>query len=54
MLNKDDINVDSLWIINERDKSGKHANIYLSTDTQKRMIDLFLGNMGSSTTPFER
>lgn len=23
-----DINVDSLWIINERDKSGKHANVY--------------------------
>ena len=23
-----DLNVDSLWIINERDKSGKHSNIY--------------------------
>jgi len=23
-----DLNVDSLWIINERDKSGKHANVY--------------------------
>lgn len=23
-----DINVDSLWLIGERDKSGKHANIY--------------------------
>ena len=23
-----DINTDSLWIINERDKSGKHKNIY--------------------------
>lgn len=23
-----DLNVDSLWIIGERDKSGKHANIY--------------------------
>ncbi len=23
-----DINVDSLWLINERDKSGKHANVY--------------------------
>lgn len=22
------INTDSLWIISERDKSGKHANIY--------------------------
>ena len=25
-----DLNVDSLWIINERDKSGKHANVYHS------------------------
>jgi DNA modification methylase len=23
-----DINVDSLWLINERDKSGKHSNVY--------------------------
>lgn len=23
-----DFNVDSLWVINERDKSGKHANVY--------------------------
>ena len=23
-----DINTDSLWIINQRDKSGKHKNIY--------------------------
>ena len=23
-----DFNVDSLWLINERDKSGKHANVY--------------------------
>ena len=23
-----DLNVDSLWIIGERDKSGKHANVY--------------------------
>ena len=23
-----DINVDSLWLIGERDKSGKHSNIY--------------------------
>lgn len=23
-----DLNVDSLWIINERDKSGKHTNVY--------------------------
>jgi len=23
-----DINTDSLWLINERDKSGKHKNIY--------------------------
>lgn len=32
-INKDnwkeaDLNVDSLWIIGERDKSGKHANVY--------------------------
>jgi len=25
---KSDINVDSLWLISERDKSGKHTNIY--------------------------
>ena len=24
----DNINVDSLWLINERDKSGNHSNIY--------------------------
>jgi len=24
----ENINVDSLWLINERDKSGKHANVY--------------------------
>ena len=23
-----DINTDSLWVINERDKSGKHKNVY--------------------------
>jgi hypothetical protein len=23
-----DLNMDSLWIINERDKSGKHSNFY--------------------------
>jgi hypothetical protein len=23
-----DINTDSLWLISERDKSGKHSNIY--------------------------
>ena len=25
---KTDINVDSLWVIPERDKSGKHSNVY--------------------------
>ena len=25
---KSDINTDSLWIIKERDKNGKHKNIY--------------------------
>ena len=27
-INDNEINVDSLWIIKERDKSGKHKNVY--------------------------
>jgi DNA modification methylase len=64
MLNKDQINVDSLWIIGERDKSGKHANVYhgnfipqipnqlINRYTRKgdAILDLF---MGSGTTLFE-
>ena len=30
-----DLNVDSLWIISERDKSGKHANVYSSESRKK-------------------
>lgn len=59
-----DINVDSLWIINERDKSGKHSNIYhgnfipqipyqlIKRYTKKTdtVLDVFLG---SGTTLFE-
>ena len=44
-----DINTDSLWIINQRDKTGKHKNVYhgilflkfqinLYKDIQKKMI----------------
>jgi DNA modification methylase len=58
------INVDSLWLINERDKSGKHSNIYHGnfipqipnqlirryTKENDLVLDLF---MGSGTTLFE-
>ena len=59
-----DINVDSLWLINERDKSGKHANVYhgnfvpqipyqlISRYTKKNDIVLELFS-GSGTTLFE-
>lgn len=59
-----DINVDSLWLINERDKSGKHSNLYhgnfipqipnqlIKRYTKKNevVLDPFLG---SGTTLFE-
>lgn len=59
-----DINVDSLWIINERDKSGKHENFYHGnfipqipnqlirryTKEDETVLDVFLG---SGTTLFE-
>jgi DNA modification methylase len=59
-----DINVDSLWLYDERDKTGKHSNIYhgnfipqiphqlITRYTQKNeiVLDLF---MGSGTTLFE-
>lgn len=59
-----DINVDSLWLINEREKSGKHSNIYhgnfipqipnqlIRRFTQKNeiVLDPFLG---SGTTLYE-
>lgn len=59
-----DINVDSLWLINERDKSGKHTNIYHGnfipqipyqlvkryTKKNETVLDVFLG---SGTTLFE-
>ncbi len=59
-----DINIDSLWIIGERDKSGKHANIYHGnfipqipnqlirryTKENEIVLDPFLG---SGTTLFE-
>ncbi|MDR3108155.1 MAG: site-specific DNA-methyltransferase [Planctomycetaceae bacterium] len=59
-----DINVDSLWIISERDKTGKHSNIYhgnfipqipnqlLRRYTKERdvVLDIFTG---SGTTLFE-
>ena len=68
-LNKDnwrqtDINVDSLWLIQERDKSGKHKNIYHGnfipqipnqlikryTNIGDTVLELF---SGSGTTLFE-
>ena len=68
-INKDnwkmsDINVDSLWIIPERDKSGKHANVYHGnfipqipnqlirryTEENDVVLDMF---MGSGTTLYE-
>jgi len=59
-----DINVDSLWLIGERDKTGKHANIYHGnfipqipnqlirryTKENEIVLDTFLG---SGTTLFE-
>ena len=59
-----DINVDSLWLIGERDKSGKHSNIYHGnfvpqipdqlirrfTKENEIILDPF---MGSGTTLFE-
>ena len=59
-----DINVDSLWLINERDKSGKHSNMYHGnfipqipyqlvkryTKKDDTVLDVFLG---SGTTLFE-
>ncbi len=59
-----DINVDSLWLIGKRDKSGKHANVYHGnfipqipnqlirryTKTNEIVLDPFLG---SGTTLFE-
>jgi hypothetical protein len=59
-----DINVNSLWLIGERDKSGKHANVYHGnfipqipnqlirryTKKQEVILDPF---MGSGTTLFE-
>ena len=64
MNNDKDINVDSLWIIPERNKNGKHANVYhgnfipqipnqlIKRYTQENdcVLDLF---MGSGTTLFE-
>lgn len=59
-----DINVDSLWLISEREKSGKHSNIYHGnfipqipnqlirrfTKPNEIVLDTFLG---SGTTLFE-
>jgi len=59
-----DINVDSLWLIGERDKTGKHANVYHGnfipqipnqlirryTKENEVVLDPF---MGSGTTLFE-
>jgi len=59
-----EINTDSLWIINGRDKSGKHANVYHGnfvpqipnqliqryTKENDTVLDVF---MGSGTTLFE-
>lgn len=59
-----DIDVNSLWLINERDKSGKHKNIYHGnfipqipnqlirryTKENETVLDIF---MGSGTTLFE-
>jgi 16S rRNA G966 N2-methylase RsmD len=59
-----DINTDSLWIINERDKSGKHKNVYhgnfipqipnqlLRRYTKKDDV-ILEPFMGSGTTLFE-
>lgn len=59
-----DINTDSLWLINERDKSGKHKNIYhgnfipqipnqLIRRYTKQNDVVFEPFMGSGTTLFE-
>lgn len=59
-----DINTDSLWLINERDKSGKHENIYhgnfvpqipnqLLRRYTKKSETVFEPFMGSGTTLFE-
>ncbi len=59
-----DINTDSLWLIKERDKSGKHANIYhgnfipqipnqLIRRYTKKDETVFEPFMGSGTTLFE-
>ncbi|MDO5759887.1 MAG: DNA methyltransferase [Bacteroidota bacterium] len=59
-----DINVDSLWLINERDKAGKHSNVYhgnfvpqipyqlISRYTKENDVVLELFS-GSGTTLFE-
>jgi hypothetical protein len=58
------INTDSLWLINERDKSGKHENIYhgnfvpqipnqLIRRYTKKSEAVFEPFMGSGTTLFE-
>jgi hypothetical protein len=58
------INTDSLWIISERDKSGKHSNIYhgnfvpqipnqLIRRFTKKGETVFEPFMGSGTTLFE-
>ena len=63
-MSEGNINVDSLWLIGERDKSGKHANVYHGnfvpqipnqlirryTQEGDTVLDLF---MGSGTTLFE-
>jgi len=63
-IETENINVDSLWLINERDKSGKHENIYHGnfipqvpnqlirryTKENDTVLDLF---MGSGTTLYE-
>jgi hypothetical protein len=59
-----DINTDSLWLIKERDKSGKHANVYhgnfvpqipnqLIRRYSKKNETIFEPFMGSGTTLFE-
>ena len=54
-INKDnwkqiDLNVDSLWLIPERDRQGKHKNIYQTlTNAGNTVLELFAG---SGTTLF--
>ncbi|STO71501.1 DNA methyltransferase [Avibacterium paragallinarum] len=59
-----DLNVDSLWLFGERDKRGKHKNVYHGnfipqipyqlikryTKEEDTVLDLF---MGSGTTLYE-